>query len=118
MSTSRLSAQVAGLSHWIDSYPNNVTRDPEALRWARIAKIVEEQGEVVKCLIGLTASNPRKGSYSSNGELIKELLDVVVTGLCAVEHETDNRGLSISLLEEHLEQLIDRAKYLAVDKAF
>lgn len=102
--------RLARLSRWIDNAPANVDRDPEALAWHRVMKVTEEAGEVCAAMIGWTGGNPRKGQTHDTGDLIKELLDVAVSGLAAVEHLTDNAGLSRSMLDAHIGFLLERAQ--------
>jgi NTP pyrophosphatase (non-canonical NTP hydrolase) len=83
---------IQALSLWIDTAPANAKRDPEALTWLRLAKIVEEAGEVINAYNGVTASNPRKGEYSSIEDVKTELLDVALTALAAWEHLDGARG--------------------------
>lgn len=98
---------LAALSRWIDD--SNAGRDPEAILWGRVAKVSEEGGEVVAALIGATGQNPRKGVTHTMDDVVEELLDVVVTGLAAVEHITGNTGRSLHLLDFKLQRLAERA---------
>lgn len=41
---------LVALSRWIDA--GNAHRDPEAIAWGRLAKIAEENGEVIEAFIG------------------------------------------------------------------
>lgn len=100
---------IAGLSRWIDEFPTNATADPEAQLWHRVAKISEENGEAIKALIGLIGKNPRRGVTHDVDDLIKELLDVAVTALGAVEHVLGNSGMAMDLLDEHVQRVCDRA---------
>lgn len=103
---------LALLSDWIDRHPANANRDPEARTWGRIAKVGEENGEVIDAMIGATGQNPRKGFFGSMDDVIKELLDVAVTALGAVEHLTGNQGKSTAMLDHHIDALLDRAGIL------
>lgn len=98
------------LSRWIDEYGPNKARDPEAQAWGRISKIMEEAGEAVSEYIAFTGQNPRKGHSGNMQAVIKELLDTAVTALGAVEHLTENKGVSIPLFENHLSNLVLRAQ--------
>ncbi len=104
-----LATLFAQVSTWIDEAPPNASRDREAATWGRIAKVSEEAGEVIAAFIGVTGQNPRKGVNACTDDVIKELLDVAVTALCAVEHLTDNKGQSMKLLREHAVFLNQRA---------
>jgi hypothetical protein len=98
---------LAVLSQWVDD--GNAHRDPEAITWGRVAKVSEECGEVIEAFIGATGQNPRKGVTCDAASVVKELLDVAVTALAAVEHFQGNDGSSVRMLDEHTAWLIDRA---------
>lgn len=100
---------LAELSEWIDEAPANAARDREAATWGRIAKVAEECGEVVAAFIGATGQNPRKGVHATGVDVIKELLDVALTALCAVEHFTNADGSSLPMFVEHLTGVHRRA---------
>lgn len=89
---------LAMISDWIDNSPENLARDPEARTWGRLAKVSEECGEVIAAYIGVTGQNPRKGITHKPDDVLKELLDVAITALCAYEHMTGNRGDSLQAL--------------------
>jgi hypothetical protein len=109
MSTAlRISTQLAALSRWVDD-GQPADRDPEAVTWGRLAKVSEEQGEVIAAFIGATGQNPRKGLTHTRGEVIKELLDVAVTALAAVEHMVGNSEQALRLFADHLDQVCARA---------
>jgi NTP pyrophosphatase (non-canonical NTP hydrolase) len=103
----RASVHLVFLSQWIDSA--FAGRDPEVIAWARIAKIMEEGGEVVAAYIGATGQNPRKGVTHSISDVQKELLDVALTALGAYEHLNHDTGLAIEHLLQHIEKVADRA---------
>lgn len=107
---SREAQMLAALSNWIDTAPANAARDREAATWGRLAKITEEAGEVIAAFIGATEQNPRKGRTHEGTDVIKELLDVALTALCAVEHMTGNGGQSMIRLSQHIDWVADRAK--------
>lgn len=100
---------LVALSRWIDEHPANAARDPEAVLWGRVAKVAEESGEVVAALVAATGQNPRKPASGSLDDVQKELLDVAVTALAAVEHLRGNDGGSVAALEAHLRALAVRA---------
>ena len=120
--------QLAALSRWIDG--SNIHRDPEAVTWGRLAKLQEESGEaadelillavrklgidsaagrVLTAFIGATGQNPRKGVTHTNDDVVKELLDVAVTALGAVEHLVGNDGSSMQRLADFVERVVARA---------
>ena len=118
----RLTAhRIAALSRWIDAASANAARDPEAATWGRLAKVAEEAGEVIAAYIGATGQNPRKGVTHTMGDVRRELLDVALTALCAVEHldslipddgggvPDHTLGTSLTALYEHVEAVAWRA---------
>ena len=100
---------LASLSKWIDGSIDNVRRDQEAQTWGRLAKLSEECGEVIGAFIGMTGQNPRKGYSHTRMDVLKELLDVAVTALCAYEHMTENEGNSLEALYEAIQANARRA---------
>jgi len=100
---------LASLSKWIDYNIENVRRDQEARTWGRLAKISEECGEVIGAFIGMTGQNPRKGYTHTEDDVLKELLDVAITALCAYEHMTYNGGDSLMALYEAVQEKARRA---------
>lgn len=98
---------LADLSTWIDT--TNQHRDPEAILWGRVAKVSEEAGEAIACLVGATGQNPRKGQTHSLEDVIEELLDTAVAALGAVEHITGNTGTSLALLLDKIDRVAIRA---------
>ncbi len=84
--TLRTGRLLYALSGWIDGYPPNRERDPEALLYHRVCKVTEECGEAVAALIAATGQNPRKGRSATLAGVEKELLDVAVAALAAIAH--------------------------------
>jgi hypothetical protein len=105
----RTGERLKELSAWVDSYPPNETRDKEAQLWGRVSKVGEEFGEVIAAMIGATNQNPRKGETYFFTDVCKEMLDVAVTALCAIEHMTGNNGKALSMMERHIQLLAIRA---------
>lgn len=108
--------KLAKISEWIDASNRDrmsgMTREQleeECLRWGRLAKISEENGEVIEAYIGVTAQNPRKGETHTMGDVGKELLDTAVTALAAYESQTGNRGRWVEALFNHIDALTERA---------
>jgi hypothetical protein len=98
---------LVALSKWIDA--GNVHRDPEAVTWGRIAKIAEEHGEVIQAFIGATGQNPRKGVVGSMADVEKELLDVAITALGALEHFRGHDGTALASLNYAIHEVARRA---------
>ncbi len=106
--------RLAALSQWIDD--GNAERDREARTWGRLAKLAEENGEVIAAFIGATGQNPRKGYTHSIADVSKELLDVAVTALAAWEHMHGNTGGSMFALAGHVAAVHDRAGLEAIGR--
>lgn len=98
---------LVALSEWIDA--GNAHRDAEAVTWGRLAKIAEEHGEVIEAFIGWTGQNPRKGVTHTRQHVEKELLDVAITALGALEHLRGHDGMSLPLLEIAIVKVAERA---------
>lgn len=79
-----MSSDITALVDWIDQCNTDRFYNREALG-LKIMKIGEEFGEVVQAWIGYVGQNPRKGATHSRQDVIKELLDVALTALVAVE---------------------------------
>ncbi|MFE3327970.1 MazG-like family protein [Streptomyces sp. NPDC059176] len=74
---------VRRLRKWLDAdaAPTSV----EDARLLRVLKISEELGEVAEALHGALGANPRKGASHSWGDVAKELADVIVTAMVALD---------------------------------
>lgn len=100
--------ELVSISRWLDAH--NGTRDPEAITWARIAKVSEEHGEAVAAFIGATGQNPRKGVTHTIDDVVEELLDVAVTALGAIEHLRGNDGDALDLLAGKIARVAERTR--------
>jgi hypothetical protein len=80
---------------------------PLAQDWARVSKVVEEAGEAIDALIGITAQNPRKGYYANKGDLYGELADTAMTAILALQHFTKDEARTREIL-------LAKAEYIAV----
>lgn len=83
--------------------------EAELLLLHRTIKVVEEMGEVVGALIGLTGANPRKGVTHSRDDLVAELHDVAVSVEGTVEHVLGNGGRALAGLEAKASYVHHRA---------
>lgn len=81
----------------------------ELLLMHRTIKVVEEVGEVVGALIGVTGANPRKGLSHTRVDLVKELHDVAVSVEGAVEHVQGNTGRALDGLDVAVAAVYRRA---------
>jgi hypothetical protein len=99
--------RLIALSEWIDA--GNAHRDPEAVTWGRLAKIAEENGEVIQAYIGATGQNPRKGITCSLEAVLEELLDVAITALGAYEHIDGHQGRALDELSYKIYRVVERA---------
>lgn len=111
-SSAMANAALIALSKWIDA--SNAHRDPEAVTWGRLAKISEENGEVVEAYIGATAQNPRKGATHSQADVVEELLDVIVTAAGAIAHMRANGEDDdiMAMIEDKILRVASRAGVL------
>jgi hypothetical protein len=100
-------AALVALSQWIDE--GNAHRDPEAVTWGRLAKLSEEEGEVIGAFIGATGQNPRKGITHTMEAVLEELLDVAVTALGAYEHIDGHQGRALWELDSKIIRVAARA---------
>jgi hypothetical protein len=89
------------VDNWLDEeLPDYYKEQPLAQDWARISKVIEELGEAVSAMIGATGQNPRKGATHHRDDILKELMDVVMTGLLAVQHFTKDTNATREILRE------------------
>lgn len=100
---------LGAISQWVDDYPPNQARDPEARTWGRISKVGEEAGEVVEAYIGYTDQNPRKGKSNTVDDVADELLDTALTALAAWEHLSGNEGQCLHAFRLHVIDRMGRA---------
>lgn len=101
--------QINDLSNWVDDYPVNKARDPEAQLWGRVSKLYEEKEEVMAAMIGYTGQNPRKGITHERDDIRKELFDVALTALGAVAHLDYNSTDVVKEFFEHIAKVHERA---------
>jgi len=121
---------------WLDGQVAKPYKDqPLAQDWARVAKLAEELGELreasdgqltqadhervaaleavigrsVSALIGATGQNPRKGVTNSMDDVLKELVDVICTGLFALQHFTQDADETAGRVEAGLMKAFNRA---------
>ena len=69
------------LHSWLES---NRVHDGRELLLLRMLKLQEEVGEVAQAVIGVTGSNPRKGTTHTWDDVGAELCDVIITALVAL----------------------------------
>ena len=99
---------LARLSQWVDdSYPPDLA--PEAADWRRLTKVCEEAGEAVSAYAGSLGENPRKGVTHTSEDALREILDAATAAVAAVEHFTGNKGLALTMLNEHILAVATRA---------
>lgn len=102
-----LNRRLKAISDWIDEYPRNQERSPEARMWGRVAKLSEEVGEAMAAMVGLTGQNPRKDITHDLQDLEAELLDVALTALAAWVH-VSVRSDPLRVFGEHMEMVVNR----------
>jgi hypothetical protein len=97
------------IDEWLDEMVSaDYHNQPLAQDWARVAKVSEECGEAIQALIGYTGQNPRKGKSGSQGDLLNELADIVMTGILALQHFTKDTGLTKAVIRAKLRAIEER----------
>lgn len=106
----RVLAIIHLVDRWLDSeVAPGYQEQPLAQDWARVTKAGEEVGEAIDALIGFTGQNPRKGTYGSLDDLLKELGDIAMTGMFAIQHFTKDTAWTASVIGAALEKAAARA---------
>jgi hypothetical protein len=101
----------ATLSEWIDdNAPPHYAFNPMAQDWARISKLAEEVGEAISAFIGATGQNPRKGFSNDMTDVYDEIVDVIITGVCALSHFTKDVHQTKAIVEQRLRYRIEKMK--------
>lgn len=108
-------AIVGHVDAWLDRAVAQQYKDqPLAQDWARVGKMTEESGEAVAALIDCwlrlkhleqeccTGQNPRKGVHGSQDDLLKELADMAVGAMYAIQHFTKDRDRTRDIITETL----------------
>jgi hypothetical protein len=96
----RMRRIITTVDAWLDrEVAHRYRQQPLAQDWARVAKVAEEAGEAVRALIDCTGQNPRRGVCGSPAEVLKELADVVCTGLFAIQHFTGDADETAKIVE-------------------
>lgn len=98
---------IAAITRWLDD--SNVFMSPELDDSMRIMKIGEEFGEVIEAYIGMTGQNPRKGVTHDRDDVLAELADVVVTAMCAIQHMTQDSGITQAVIEGKVRSIMARS---------
>lgn len=100
-----LFADIRDITAWLDeSNPAGPHEDS-----MRVLKLVEEAGEAAAAYIGMVGQNPRKGVTHTQDDLLKELADVAITALCAMQHFTQNELVTRAYLAAKVHQIITRS---------
>lgn len=74
---------------WLDdNVADEYKEQPLAQDWARVSKVIEELGETIQCLIGMTGQNPRKGVVNTLDDMLDEMADTIITGILCIQHYT------------------------------
>jgi hypothetical protein len=107
--SSNTNLELAAISEWIDTSVSYRGIDEEAHLVRRCAKAGEEFGEMLRALYGSLGENPRKGVTHTRAHLEKELLDIAVAALGAVEHLYGNTGVAMAFLNAHIHSTATRA---------
>lgn len=100
-----LFADIKDITAWLDE-SNSAGPHEDSMR---VLKLVEEAGEAAAAYIGMVGQNPRKGVTHTQDELLKELADVAITALCAMQHFTQNEAVTRFYLASKVQQIITRS---------
>jgi hypothetical protein len=114
-----LFGDIARINHWIES-ANGPSQHEDSMRVLKIGEEIGEAfetlapvnvayGRAVAAYIGMTGQNPRKGVTHTSLDLLRELADVAVTALCAMEHFTGSPEITRGLLASKITEIIVRA---------
>ncbi|KOX11575.1 MazG-like family protein [Streptomyces sp. NRRL B-3648] len=95
--------QVGRLRAWLDAEAE--TTGPADTRLLRVLKIGEEFGEVAEAMHGAMGANPRKGRSHDWDDVQKELADVIVTAMVALDTIVPDAR---HVLDEHLGAVVAR----------
>jgi NTP pyrophosphatase (non-canonical NTP hydrolase) len=95
--------QVGQLRKWLDDEAEEAA--PADVRLLRVLKVGEEYGEVAEALHGALGANPRKGHSHTWEDVQKELVDIAVTALVALDTITPDAR---RVFEERLDALVNR----------
>lgn len=97
---------IGDITAWLDgSNPDGEHEDA-----MRVLKLVEEAGEAAAAYIGMVGQNPRKGVTHTLDDLLRELADVAITALCAIQHFTKDETVTRRVMAGQIHQIIRRAQ--------
>ncbi len=100
-----LFADIRDITAWLDeSNPDSPHEDS-----MRVLKLLEESGEAAAAYINMVGQNPRKGVTNTQDDLLKELADVAITVLCAMQHFTRNEAVTRVYMAAKVQQIITRS---------
>lgn len=100
-----LFGDIADITAWLDE-SNPASPHEDAMR---VMKLAEEVGEAVAAYVGVTGQNPRKGVTHTMDDLLKELADVAITALCAMQHFTQDETATRAYMAAKIGQIIKRS---------
>jgi hypothetical protein len=114
---------IAAINRWLDQANASATYDDDA---TRVMKVSEEIGEFIEALmlangraaaayIGLTGQNPRKGQTHTIDDVNRELADITVTALCAIQHFTGNKSVTRAVLAAKIAGIMARGNIVPAD---
>lgn len=93
---------------WLDA--KNGRSDHEVT--LRLAKLIEEAGEVVQAHLGMLGQNPRKGVTHTVDDVAEELCDVVTTALTALCSLPGLERKPEEILQERVERRAELLRHL------
>lgn len=96
---------IADITAWLDE-SNPAGPHEDAMR---VMKLMEEAGEAAAAYIGVQGQNPRKGVTHTMDDLLKELADVAITALAAMQHFTQDEAVTRAYMAAKIGQIIKRS---------
>jgi NTP pyrophosphatase (non-canonical NTP hydrolase) len=96
---------IADITAWLDdANPSDAHEDS-----MRVLKLVEEAGEAAAAYIGMVGQNPRKGVTHTMDDLTRELADVAITALCAIQHFTHSSTVTRGIVASKVQGIVVRS---------
>lgn len=96
---------IVDITAWLDA-ENPSGRHEDSMH---VLKLIEEAGEAAAAYIGMVGQNPRKGVTHTMDDLLKELADVAITALCAIQHFTQDEIMTRRVIAGTIYRIISRA---------
>jgi hypothetical protein len=100
------------VDEWLDrEIPPLYKEQPLAQDWARISKVIEELGEVIRAMIAFTGQNPRKPREpEADLKMVDELSDTAMTAILAIQHFTKDTAATREILKRKQAYIYQRMR--------